>query len=127
MATLGDLAASGGWIAEEPELHLLPHLEAATATGPLAIRATTTDSDGTFVVELAWVAEGEPRRRDVRAALFVLIGTIAESITVIHEVPAEGGRRLEVLTGLVGADSPFATHGHTVRLRVTAASDDDAS
>ena len=71
------------------------------------------------MVDLEWAGEAEANRRDIRTAMFVLIGSIAESITVIHELPAEAGRQVEVVTGLVGPDSPFATHGHTVRFRLT--------
>jgi hypothetical protein len=116
---LAEVAATDGWVAEEPELHLLPHLEAATAAGPLALRRAESDADGTFVVDLEWAGETEANRRDIRAAMFVLIGSIAESMTVIHELPTEAGRQIDVLTGLVGPDSPFATHGHTVRFRLT--------
>ena len=59
-----------GWVAEEPEAHLLPHLVAAAELGPLRIRRAETDAAGTFVVELRWVGEGEPTRRTIRSALF---------------------------------------------------------
>jgi hypothetical protein len=117
--TLSELASTDGWVAEEPELHLLPHLEAAMAVGPLALSRAETDPDGTFVVDLEWVGDGDANRREIRAAMFILIGSIAESITVIHEEPAEAGGQIDVLTGLVGTDSPFATHGHTLRFRLS--------
>ena len=56
--TLATVVDEDGWVAEEPELHLLPHLEAAAAAGPLAIRGSRTDADGTFVVDLAWIRSG---------------------------------------------------------------------
>jgi hypothetical protein len=116
------VADEEGWVAEEPELHLLPHLEAATATSPLAIRAVRTDPDGTFEVDLDWVGagEGEPSRQAVRSALYGLVATIAETVTMLHEPPAEQGHVLEVLTGSGEGDGAFAGHGHTVRLSVTA-------
>jgi hypothetical protein len=116
---LAAAADSNGWVAEEPELHLLPHLEEAVAGGPLAIRATTTEPDGTFAVELDWVGEGEPTRRAVRSALFALIAPMSETLSVIHEPPGSRGHVLEVLTGSGGGDGSFAGHGHTLRFTIS--------
>jgi hypothetical protein len=112
-------ADADGWVAEEPEAHLLPHLVDASAGGPLAIRATRTEADGTFAVDLDWIGEAPPDRRALRSALFALITPIAETISLVHEPPASAGRVLEVLTGS-GGDGPgsFAAHGHTLRLSV---------
>ena len=125
--TLATVVDEEGWVAEEPELHLLPHLEAATAAGPLAIHGTRTDADATFVVDLDWVGHGEPSRLAIRSALYALIATVAETITVLHEPPAAQGRVLEVLSGSGGDDGPFAGHGHTIQLVVSAPAADQAS
>jgi hypothetical protein len=108
-----------GWVAEEPAAHLLPHLATAIEMGPARIDRTETDTDGTFVVDLVWVGPSEPTRPAVRSVLFELVGTIAETITLVHEPPAGRGRELEVLTGSPDGDSAFAGHGHTLRFRVT--------
>jgi hypothetical protein len=118
IAGLAGAAGEDGWVAEAPELHLLPHLERATADGPVAIRRSSTDLDGTFVVELDWVGSAEPTRRELREVLFGLVGLIAETRTLVHEPADAGGRELEVLTGSIDADGRFAGHGHTIRLRV---------
>jgi hypothetical protein len=118
--TLARVIDEVGWVAEEPELHLLPHLEAAIASGPLTIREAGAASDGTFVVGLEWVGPGEPSRLAIRSALYALIAAIAETVTLLHEPPDAQGRVLEVLSGSAGGDGPFAGHGHTLRLRVTA-------
>jgi hypothetical protein len=118
VASLADITAEDGWVAEEPEAHLLPHLVAAAESGPLRIRRAETDADGTFVVELRWVVAGEPTRRAIRSALFALLATIAETLTLVHEPPARQGLELEVLTGALDGDGPFAGHGHTIRLTV---------
>jgi hypothetical protein len=120
LAEVAGRADQDGWVAEEPEHHLLPHLREAAAGGPLAISATTIEPDGTFAVELEWAGDGEPDRRTLRAAVFALIAPIAETVAVIHEPPAARGRVLEVLTGSGGGDGPFAAHGHTLRLTVLA-------
>jgi len=125
--TLATVVDEEGWVAEEPELHLLPHLETAIAAGPLAIRGSRTDADGTFVADLAWVGPGEPSRLAIRSALYALIATIAETVTVLHEPPEAQGRVIEVLSGSADGDGPFAGHGHTVRLVVSAPAADPSS
>jgi hypothetical protein len=125
--TIVAVTTEQGWVAEEPELHLLPHLEAASVDGPLRIRTAATTADGTFEVELEWAAAAEPTRRAVRSALFALVGTIAETVTVLHEPPGKRGRVVEILTGSGGGpDGAFARHGHTVRLHVLTASEPSA-
>jgi hypothetical protein len=119
IAAVAAVADTDGWVAEEPEAHLLPHLVEAAAGGPLAIRATRTETDGTFAVDLEWAGAGPMDRRAVRSALFALLAPIAETITVVHEPPATEGRVLEVLTGSGGDGAgSFAAHGHTLRLSV---------
>lgn len=118
------------WVAEEPEAHLLPHLErwCARPGAPLRILSATTAPDGCFEVALEW----EGRDRDlmgVCAACFGLLGAVAESGTYVRQrVPAEasgadgGGAapvaEFEVATGMLDPDTPFSSHGHTLRLRV---------
>ena len=118
-ASLADVTETDGWVAEEPEAHLLPHLVAAAEAGPLRIRRAETDPDGTYVVELRWIGAGEPTRRAIRSAMFALVATVAETVTLIHEPPAARGLEVEVLTGSLDGDGPFAGHGHTIRLTVT--------
>jgi len=116
--SIARVTAQEGWVAEEPDLHLLPHLEDRAAGGPLAIRAARTASDGTFEVDLDWVGPGEPSRGAIRSGLYALIATIAETITVVHEPPEAHGFVVEVLSGTPDGDGPFAGHGHTIRLEV---------
>jgi hypothetical protein len=57
-----------------------------------------------------------------------LIGEIAEASTFVRVIDAEadataGGAstaEVDVVTGLLGDETAFLTHGHTVRLRITA-------
>ena len=124
VASLAAVTDRDGWVAEEPDAHLLPHLAAATAVGPVRIRRTASAADGTFVVELDWVGPDEASRRTVRSALFGLVATVAETVTVLREPPEARGRQLEVLTGSVDGEGRFAGHGHTLRLTVAVAGDD---
>ena len=123
LATLDALrgvAAEPGWVAEEPEAHLLPHIREAVqvAGSPLAMDASTTDPDGTFVVDVHWVGAPDADARAVRVASLALIATITESTTAIRERRGPGLTTYEVVTGSVPGDTAFATHGHTLRLRV---------
>src|SRR5690349_7799946 len=54
-----------GWVAEEPENHLEPHLRAAS--GPLAIDDAVAAPDGTFEVQVRWAGPPGADRGSVRA------------------------------------------------------------
>jgi hypothetical protein len=114
---LVDAMRSKDWVAEEPEAHLLPHLEAAAEGLPLELGSTRVLDDGTFEVELSWI--GKPAGPGaVRRVVFELIGSIAETATYVRERRAEDAVTFELVTGLIGEDTHFAPHGHTVRLKV---------
>ncbi len=114
-----DAMQATDWVAEEPRTHLLPHLETALGRGdsPLRLLAARGDPDGTFSVDLAW--SGPPASaRDRRAAIFSLVGAIAECSTHVQEQHLDAGAAFDVVTGMLDGDGPFAGHGHTLRLRV---------
>jgi hypothetical protein len=121
------------WVSEDADGHLLPHLRRASERGavPLRLEGATTEPDGTFLVELAWLGRPEDVRA-VRAAIYALIGEIAESATYIRQRRDEpvgdvdqpvGGDSLfyEVATGMLGPDTRYAPHGHVLVLRVSGA------
>ena len=109
------------WVAEQPDLHLRPHIEAwCEADSRLALTDARTDDTGAYVVDLSWrgavASVGE-----ARAAVFALIGSFAESATYIRQRRVSGngqGRpvrlQFEVGTGELGSDARFAPHGHVV-------------
>ena len=112
------------WVAEQPDVHLQPHLERACRSLPLQLEEAGSAADGTFEVSVRWTGE-TPRVADVRAAVFSLVGSFAELATYLRqrEIEEEDGDRtflFEIVTGFLDSDSQFAPHGHTVRLRVTA-------
>jgi hypothetical protein len=113
-------AAEDGWVAEAPEDHLLPHIVAAAGEGsPLDVIATRTTPDGTFELDARWIGEAAPGRATLRAAAFALIGSVAEVSTVVHEARGPDDEAIfEVMTGQLPDDTAFATHGHTLRLRL---------
>ena len=121
VARLAAAADTDGWVAEDPEAHLLPHLVATAEHGPVRIRRAEADPDGTFVVELAWIGATPPTRQTIRTVLFDLVRSIAETVSLIHEPPAARGLELEVLTGTTDRDGEevFAAHGHLLRFLVS--------
>jgi hypothetical protein len=114
-------AAADGWVAEEPEARLLPHIRRHVDDGaPWAIDGTATEPDGTFVVDLRWTGAADAGPGTIRAAAYGLIGFVAEGTTAVAEVRGPDGPTFEVVTGLLADQTHFASHGHTLRLRIDA-------
>jgi hypothetical protein len=112
-------ADEDGWVAEAPELHLLPHLLAHTGDGSgWVVGSSVVGPDGTFEVDARWSGPPDADRGVRRVAAFALIGSIAEGATMIHERRDAESLVFEVVTGLLPADTSFASHGHTLRLRL---------
>jgi hypothetical protein len=114
---LVDAMRTEGWVAEDPDAHLRPHLERACRDLPLELRGTHLSSDGTYDVDLVWRGEGQ-RVGDVRAAVFAFAGSVAETATYVRQRRNGGRLMFELVTGIIDADSPFAPHGHAVRFSV---------
>lgn len=119
------------WVAEDAEAHLLPDLErwCARPESPLRVKRTMTAPNGCFEVALEWEGEAGDIAA-VRTECFGLIGSIAESASYVRQRLPPGatdvdnggvGREfvIELATGMLDADTPFASHGHTLRLRVS--------
>lgn len=108
------------WVAEQPELHLLPHLEQACESLPFRILDARTSDDGSYDVELAWTG-GEAGVGAIRGAVFALLGSIAEPASYVRQCRSEtdGTLAFEIVTGIVD-EAPFTPHGHTLRLSVAA-------
>ena len=109
-----------GWVAEEPELHLLPHIEAWCETDRrLALIDAHTDGQGAYIVEVEWHGPiGSVR--EVRAAVFALLGRFAESATYVRQrwLESGAGLRYEIGTGELAPDTRFAPHGHALVINV---------
>ena len=112
---LAALARRPGWVAEEPEVHLVPHLRGADVAG-LRVLGCSAGDDG--VLDVA--AEHSPGdgRRDIRRRAWALIGAIAEPAASVRERRDGDEVLFEVITGIPEGSGRFATHGHTIRLRV---------
>lgn len=110
-----------GWVAEQPEIHLRPHVEGwCQRDERLALRNAYTDALDAYTFDLEWRGES-PSVGEARAAVFALIGSFAESATYVRQrrVARDGGGsamklQFEVGTGELGADARFVPHGHVV-------------
>ena len=124
-----DLVAAFGqaeWVAEEPESHLLPHIEAwCQSDSRLRLAGARTDDHGAYVVDLSW-AGASGAVGATRAAVFSLIGSFAESATYVRQRRGSSGAnrpaitlQFEVGTGELAPDASFAPHGHVVVINVS--------
>ncbi len=106
-----------GWVTEEPDVHLLPHVRRLCDDQGWEVRRAEV-LDATLELDIA-VPGGD--WRSLRAAGYALLGTFAEPATVIRQDERDGdGLTLVAATGVLEGDSEFAPHGHTVRLVVRA-------
>ena len=113
---LAEALAVPDWVAEEPELHLLPHIRGACASPESPWRLRDAALEGSvFVVELE---HDDAAPAELRRHVFELVGVFAESSTHVHERATDDGVEFDVVTGLAEGQSRFVPHGHLVRLRV---------
>ena len=113
------------WVAEQPELHLLPHIEAwCERDGRLALTGARTSDANAYVLDLDW-RDATGSVGGARAAVFALIGSFAESATYVRQrrIAIDGGGsamrlRFEVGTGELAPDASFEPHGHVVLINI---------
>jgi hypothetical protein len=113
--------SEAAWVAEQPEIHLGPHVRAwCQRDQRLALIDDHTDDTGAYILDLEWRgAIGSVG--EARAAAFSLIGSFAESGTYVSQRRVSGNRnrstttlQFEVGTGELAPESTFAPHGHVV-------------
>jgi len=115
---LTDALPGSGWVAEEPEAHLLPHLQAACdEPGSRWTVTHWTVDDGVFVVDASWTGSWGTWDA-LRGDAFAFLGRIAEVTTHVRERRTDDAVVFEMATGTVADGSPFVPHGHLIRLRV---------
>ena len=112
------------WVSEEPEVHLLPHIEQAAA-GCWRSRWSTRDHPPTAHSTFGFAGPNRDGASGRCApAVFALVGSFAEVATYVRQrriIATENGSEtlcFEIVTGMLD-DGMFAPHGHTVRIAVT--------
>lgn len=92
----GELVAAfrqSAWVAERPEMHLGPHVEAwCRRDQRLALAHAHTDDRHAYILDLEWRGASASVAQ-ARAAVFALIGSFAESATYVRQrrVASGGG------------------------------------
>ena len=111
-----DAMEQADWVAEQPEAHLLPHIERRCGEpGSAFAIETAAVADGVLEVTLRWSGGTQ---RELTEAVWALIGTFAETASYVRG-PADGAEPVwELATGMLATDTAFAPHGHTVLLRI---------
>jgi hypothetical protein len=106
------------WVAEEPEHHLLPHLQGACEAcgSPWTLRRTEF-VNAIYVVWLDWTPASASMRQ-LRAHTYALIGAVAESVSYIHQRVENETVHYDVVTGMLATETPFRPHGHLFELRI---------
>ncbi|WP_285710524.1 hypothetical protein [Microtetraspora sp. NBRC 16547] len=108
-----DCMKRDGWVTEEPEVHLLPHLRRACGSEWL-LTGQQLLPDGVYevTVSLAGDQEGVHIHRDA----IRLLSSVAETVFFVRQ--SEPGV-FDCVTGVLDGDSPgFKSHGHLIRLIV---------
>jgi hypothetical protein len=113
---LAALARRAGWVAEDPDVHLVPHLTAAAVEG-LRLVSYRVRADGVLIVAVQY--SPGMSRSEIRLRAWALIGTIAEPAASVCERPDGDTVVFDVVTGIPDGTGPFASHGHSVRLELT--------
>jgi len=110
---LAALARRSCWVAEDPEIHLGPHLRGASVDG-LQITGIRAGADSVLAVTASYdpgASAGELRRR-----AWALLGAVAEPAASVRERRDGDAAVFDVVTGIPDGAGPFASHGHTLRL-----------
>jgi hypothetical protein len=110
------LVVSRDWVTEEPEAQLLPYLERALALEANAALSSVRVAAGVLELDLDLREEASPRA--VREMAYRLVAAIGEGVTLVRQTGNHRVSAFEVVTGTPPATTRFATHGHTLRIRI---------
>ncbi len=110
---LAELSRRPGWVTEEPEVHLVPHLRDADVDGLLVVDCQTGEC-GVLAVTATYQLGAS--RSDIRRRAWALLGTIAGPAASVREHANREAVVFEVVTGIPDGSGPFASHGHSLRL-----------
>lgn len=103
-----------GWVTEDADAHLGVHLRrrCEESGSPWTWLAAAQGTEGLYEIELAHSAT---RPMDIWRDAVALLSTIAEDSIHIRRVDDQ---TFEAATGMLPGDGDFASHGHTLRLRI---------
>ena len=114
---LREAMGEAGWVAEDPDVHLLPHVRRACEAGGRFRLVRAGDDDAVYVVTLEWRSD-RPTKAALREDVFAVVGAFAELSTHVRQRATADPVEFDVTTGMLGGETPFRPHGHLVRLRV---------
>jgi hypothetical protein len=128
VARIGELQRVAGepdWVAEQPDLHLWPHLQRAIeAVGsPWMSGSWSIDGNGVLDVELVHApVDGDRARAELTGEVLRLVGLVIEGSTYIEfeERRSDDEVVVDLVTGMLEDRTPFKGHGHTIRFRARA-------
>lgn len=105
-----------GWVTEDPDVHLLPHLQrwCEQPDSRWRLLAARSSDDGVYVVDIAPIAETSALDLLIRDVI-PLLAQVAESSFAVQQVDEN---TVECVTGMLDGDGPYAAHGHLIRLRI---------
>lgn len=113
---LAELARTADWVTEEPETHLLPHLRKRLGEAGLTLKSADPQPGGLLTVMLS--SSSHRSRRELRQAVWTVLAGAVELTTYVRESATQEWIDFDVVTGIPPDTGPFATHGHTRRIRV---------
>jgi hypothetical protein len=114
---LAELARRPGWVTEEPEVYLAPHLRDAGIDGLQLVNCQTT---GGGVLAVTATYHPGASRSVIRRRAWALLGTVAEPAATVREHAERDAVVFEMVTGIPDG-GPFASHGHSLRLTLSPA------
>jgi hypothetical protein len=116
--SLLEALSAPAWVTEDPDLHLLPHLQrACAADGSRFTIASHELRDTVYTVVLNWNGSLN-NRGQIRAAVYALLGEISEGVSFIRQRIGDGQIEFVACTGMLDGDGPFAAHGHLIHFIV---------
>jgi hypothetical protein len=101
-------------VTEDPHAHLLPHPSAAASRpeSPWTLLSAEATPDGVY--EIVARHAGTDEIHAVRVAI-AWLSAVAESAFFVRRSEP---RTVDCVTGMLNGDHEFASHGHTMRLRI---------
>jgi hypothetical protein len=111
------------WVAEEPDAHLWPPVQRAIeedGSGWTAAEYAIAE-DGCLLIDLVHAPiDGARRWAVLQADVMRLLGLMVEGATYLEVQRGTNDTLIvDVVTGLLDDQTPFKSHGHTLRVRAT--------